>query len=192
MEQYLKNFKTCLQKEIPYCAAECPFHIDILDFIEKMKRGGFKAAFKTYRNAVGFPLIASNLCHEPCRGVCPGKETDCAIELRMLEKACISFSEDSAPTDYNLPMKKKKVAIIGAGVSGLACALRLCMKKYEVEIFEAKDRIGGSLWSLLDSEIFLTDIEEQFKHEKYALHLNTLVGSTEDLAGDGFDAVYVA
>lgn len=192
MEKYLKNFKNCLQKEIPFCAAECPFHLEILDFIEKMKRGGFRGAFKTYRNAVGFPLIASHLCHEPCKGVCPGKETGSPIELLMLEKACISFAGDRSPTDYNLPLKSKKVAIIGAGISGLACALRLCMKKYEVEIFEASGRIGGSLWELMEPEIFLTDIEEQFKHEKYTLHLNTRIRSADELDRSSFDAVYVA
>lgn len=172
--------------------AECPFHLEILEFIEKMKRGGFKGAFKTYRNAVGFPLIASNLCHEPCKGVCPRRESDSAIELLMLEKACISFAGDRSPTDYNLPLKKKKAAVIGAGISGLACALRLCMKKYEVEIFEESGRIGGYLWKLMEPELFLTDIEEQFKHENYILHLNTQVRTAEDLAGYGFDAVYVA
>lgn len=192
MEQYLKKFKNCLQKEIPYCAVECPFHIDIPDFIEKIKRGGFRGAFKTYRDATGFPNIASELCHEPCKGVCPRKDTDSAVELLMLEKACISFTADRAPTDYNLPMKKKKVAVIGAGISGLACALRLCMKKYEVEIFEASGRIGGYLWEIIPPEIFLADIEEQFKHEKYMLHLNTPVQRLEDLSEKGFDAVYVA
>ena len=192
MEQYLENFKSCRQKEIPFCASECPFHLDIPDFIEKMKRGGFKGAFKTYRNAVGFPMIASNLCHEPCKGACPGKDGAGAVELGLLEKACISLIEDKSPTDYNLPMKKKKVAVIGAGITGLACALRLCMKKYEVEIFEKSDRIGGSLWELLDPEVFLYDIEEQFKHEKYGLHLNTPVRMVGDLARYHFDAVYVA
>lgn len=188
----MKSFKNCREKEIPFCAAECPFHLDILDFIEKMKRGGFKGAFKTYRNAVGFPLIASSLCHEPCKGVCPRKGPDSAIDLLMLEKACISFAGDRSPTDYNLPQKKKKAAVIGAGISGLACALRLCMKKYEVEIFEASGRVGGHLWELMELELFLTDIEEQFKHEKYVLHLNTPVHSPEDMAKGGFDAVYVA
>ena len=192
MEQYLNNFKNCLQKEIPYCAAECPFHIDILDFIEKMKRGGFKGAYKTYRNAVGFPMIVSNLCPEPCKGVCPRREADAPIEMKLLEQACIAYAGDRSSTDYNLPMKKKKVAVIGAGISGLACALRLCMKKYEVEIFEEKDRIGGSLWELMEPDVFLADIEEQFKHENYTLHLNTPVRKVEDLYGKAFDAVYVA
>ncbi len=192
MEQYLKNFKNCLQKETTYCAAECPFHLDIPDFIEKMKRGGFRGAFKTYRDAAGFPRIASELCPEPCKSVCPRKDADSSIELLMLEKACISFTADRAPTDYNLPMKKKKVAVIGAGISGLACALRLCMKKYEVEIYEATGRIGGYLWEIMAPEIFLTDIEEQFKHENYVLHLNTKIQTAGELAGGCFDAVYVA
>ncbi len=192
MEQYLKNFKNCLQKETPFCTAECPFHLDVNDFIEKMKRGGFRGAFKTYRDAVGFPLIASSLCHEPCKAVCPRKDQDSSVELGLLEKACISFAGDRNPTDYNLPLKKKKVAVVGAGISGLACALRLCMKKYEVEIFEASGRIGGSLWELLEPELFLTDIEEQFKHEKYVPHFNTPVRSVWDLAEQGFAAVYIA
>ncbi len=192
MEQYLNNFKNCLQKEIPYCVSACPFPLDVIEFIEKMKRGGFKGAFKTYRNAVGFPRIGAALCHEPCKGVCPGKEQGGAIELLMLEKACIDHAGDRSPTDYNLPGKKKKVAVIGAGISGLACALRLCMKKYEVEIFEASDRMGGYLWELLDPELFLADIKEQFLHEKYVIHYNRIIEKPEDLAEYGFDAVYAA
>lgn len=192
MEQYLNHFKNCLQKEIPYCTAECPFHLDITDFIEKMKRGGFRGAFKNYRDAVGFPVIAAELCHEPCKDVCPRKGPDRAIALKLLERACMDFTADKSPTDYNLPMKKKKIAIIGAGISGLACALRLCMKKYEVEVFEASDRLGGHLWSLMSPEIFLTEINEQFQHEHYTIHYNCMVKTPEDLAGRGFDAVFVA
>lgn len=192
MEQYLEKFKNCLQKEIPYCAAECPFNFDILDFIDKMKTGRYKAAYRAYRNAVGFPLIASSLCPEPCKAVCPRKKIDSSIELGMLEKASISFAEDMVPTEYNLPIKRKKIAIIGAGISGLACALRLCVKKYEVDIFEATEQIGGQLWKLMPAEIFMKDIEEQFKHEKYTLRLNTFVQTPNDLSGANFNAVYVA
>ncbi|MEG1584803.1 MAG: FAD-dependent oxidoreductase, partial [Anaerovorax sp.] len=104
----------------------------------------------------------------------------------------ISFTATTKPTAYNLPIKKKKIAVIGAGISGLACALRLATKKYEVEILEKSDRIGGSLWSLMDSKVFLPDIEEQFQFETYALHLNREIKNREELEQGGYDAVYVA
>jgi Fe-S oxidoreductase len=192
MERYLPGFKNCRQKEIPFCVSECPFHLDVFDFIEKMKRCAFKGAFMAYRNAVGFPAIASRLCDEPCKKVCPGRDSGGAVELGLLEKACIALTEDRRPTDYNLPAKRKRAAVVGAGISGLACALRLCAKKYEVEIFEATARIGGYLWEIMDPDVFLADIEAQFMHETYTLHRNTAVQIADDLNGGGFDAVYVA
>lgn len=196
MEKYLTNFKNCLQKEVPFCRAECPFHLDILAFIEKLRRGSFKAAFKNYRNAVGFPVIVSHLCDAPCQRVCPRAETDTPINLPLLEQACLDFTKNTDPADYNLPAKKGRIAIIGGGISGMACALRLATKKYEVVVFEKSDRIGGHLWNLMDSEIFLSDIEHQFMHETYELRLNAEITSLEDLhTADevgGFDAVYVA
>ena len=192
MQEYLKNFNNCLQNEAPYCMATCPFYMNIPEFVDKMKRGAFKAAFKIYQNAAGYPLIASNLCHEPCKKVCPLKDVNGSIELGKLESACLLFTEDKSPTSYNLPMKNKKIAVIGAGISGLACVLRLCMKKYHVEIFEASDRIGGHLWQIMDPEVFMSDITEQLKHEEYILHLNQRIEKVEDLNEGKFDAVYVA
>lgn len=192
MEKYLSNFKNCLQKEVPFCRAECPFHIDVLEFIEKLRRGSFKAAFKNYKNAVGFPVIVSHLCDAPCMGVCPRQETDDAINLPLLEQACLDFTKNTDPADYNLPKKKGRIAIVGGGISGLACALRLATKKYEVEVFEKSDRIGGHLWDVLDSEIFLADIEHQFMHETYTLHCGSEITDLGELVSRGFDAVYVA
>ena len=192
MQQYLANFKNCLQKEPPFCQAECPFHVNVLDFIEKLRRGSFKAAFKDYRNAVGFPLIVSNLCGAPCESVCPRGRTDKAINLLALERACIDFAGDTSPADYNLPKKHGKIAVIGAGISGLSCALRLATKKYDVVVYEKSGRLGGHLWDILDPDIFLNDFEKQFKYADYELRLNTGVFSLEQLDGELFGAVYVA
>ena len=192
MQRYLPNFKNCLQKEVPFCQAACPFNLNVLDFIEKIKRGSFKAAFREYRNAVGFPVIVSHLCDAPCAQICPRNETDQAIDLHALERASLAFTRDTDPTDYNLPQKQGKIGIVGAGISGLSCALRLAVKKYNVVLYEKSERIGGHLWELLDSEIFLRDINKQFKFETYDLHLNTEVLSLEQLDGEGFDALYVA
>jgi len=189
MGETREKMRACLQDEEAFCTAACPFRLDVRDFIEKMRRGSFNSAFRAYRNAVGFPGIVASLCPEPCKAVCPRRSTDAPISLRLLERAGMDHASNVDPTDYNVPRKDKRIAVVGAGVSGLAAALRLAARKYEVTVYERSDRIGGHLWGVLPPEVFLCDIERQFMHEKYDLRLDTHV---ESLDGLDFDAVYVA
>lgn len=192
MEKYLKQFETCRQGEKPFCTNTCPFHVDVLDFQEKMARNNYNSAYKTFRNAVGFPDIVAAMCTEYCAASCPRGELDQAVQLNLLEKTCVAKATKKDPTDYNLPAKSRKIGIIGAGISGLACALRLCSKKYDVTIYEKTERLGGQLWDLLPSEIFMEDIRRQFQFENYTLHDNTEIKSIEELRSEAFDAVYLA
>lgn len=192
METYYKQFENCLQQERPYCTDECPFHMDILDFQDKMRSKRYNAAYKIMRNAVAFPDIVAALCPEYCTQHCPRADVDEAIRINLLEKTCVARAKRKTPNEYNLPAKKGKVAVVGGGISGLACALRLASKKYTVAVYERTDRLGGMLWDLLPETVFLEDIERQFKFENYTLHLNTEVKHIEELTGEAFDAIYVA
>ncbi|MDR2770689.1 MAG: NAD(P)-binding protein [Clostridiales Family XIII bacterium] len=192
MSEYKDNFDACLQKEAPFCGAACPFHMDVPDFVEKIRKGMWNAAFKVYRNATGFPHIAAALCHAPCGPACPLAARGGAIETALLERACLDFAKDKGATSYNVPGKHRRIAVVGAGVSGLACALRLCAKKYSVEVFARGTRLGGKLWEILPPQLFLRDIEEQFQHETYTLHDVVSVPGRDFLNARGFDAVYVA
>lgn len=189
MEQATGNIQDCLQNEPPFCAAACPFHLDVRDFIEKMQRGAFNAAYRMYLNAVGFPGIVSAFCDQPCQGVCPRKDKDQPIALRLLEQAAGSYARNTDPNNYNLPPKHQKIAIIGAGPSGLACALRLASKKYAVTVYERSERIGGHLWQHLPPEIFLKEFERQFQNEHYTLILGKEVTRIDALE---YDAIYTA
>jgi len=179
----------CLQSEQAFCTAACPFNLDIRDFVGKIQQGRFNIAYKTYQHVVGFPGIVSALCPEPCKLVCPLKNKGGSISLKELEKASIAYARSTDPDHYNVPLKDKRIAIVGAGISGLACALRLTARKYRVVIFEKSGRIGGHLYNILSPEIFLTDIDLQFKHEKFDLRLDTEINNLDDL---DFDAVYIA
>jgi len=179
----------CLQFERAFCSAECPFNLDIRDFAGKLQQGRFNVAYKTYQNVVGFPGIVTALCPEPCKKVCPMKDAGGPISLKWLEKASMDHARNKEPDQYNMPPKNKKIAIIGAGISGLACALRLSTKKYPVTVFEKSDRIGGHLYDLLDPEIFLEDIKLQFKYEIYQLYTDTEITDIDVL---DFDAIYIA
>ena len=181
--------RDCLQNERAFCTAECPFVIDVLDFIGKLQQGRFNMAYRLYQNAVGFPGIVNALCPEPCKNVCPMRNAGGAISLKGLEKAAIEYARSQDPDQYNMPVKDKKVAVIGGGISGLACTLRLSTRKYQVTLFEKTDRIGGHLYELLPEELITEDIQRQFMHENYTLRLNEEITSLEGLS---FDAIYIA
>ena len=203
MEDSKARIKTCLQNEQAFCTAACPFGLDVRAFMDKMQQGRYNAAFRAFSNAVGFPGIVAHLCDEPCKAVCIRGKTsgavagagqapqDGAVSIRLLERAALDLATRKDPNNYNMPAKNKKIAVIGAGISGLACALRLCSKKYAVTVYEKEDRIGGHLWDSLPSKLFLKDIDHQFMHESYTLRLNTRVTALADLS-PGVDAVYIA
>lgn len=187
MEKYYKQFDDCRQNEAPFCTDTCPFHVDVLDFETKMEAKRYNAAYKTIRNSVAFPDIVAALCPQYCTENCPA---DDKIQINLLEKTCTAKAKKKEPTDYNLPARDHKIAVIGGGISGLACALRLASKKFHVTIFEKTDRIGGQLWDRMDPDVFMADIERQFQFEDYTLNLNTEVKDLEELKE--FEAVYVA
>ncbi|MDR3225750.1 MAG: FAD-dependent oxidoreductase [Clostridiales Family XIII bacterium] len=218
LDDYLPRFDTCRLAEPPFCRAKCPFHLDVVDFVDKIGKGAYRAAYRTYRNAVCFPRVVSEICPAPCADVCPlGIEADSAggsfvngdsvdetggdasgrgpIDLPMLERYTVAEAGATPPNNYNIPARDGRVAIIGGGLSGLGCALRLATRNYRVELFEKNDRIGGADLDKLNAETrdaCLRDIEAQFRNEKYELHLNHEVASIEDLTALGFDAIYIA
>ncbi len=192
MEKYFRQYDTCRQNERPFCSAACPFHVDVSDFQMKMANNNYSAAYRTFRNAVGFPDIAAALCPEYCAPVCPRGELDQSVQLNLLERTCVARAAKKDPTDYNVPIKPRKIAVIGAGASGLACALRLTQKKYDVTIYEKTGRLGGKLWERMPSEIFLEDIRRQFQFEKYTLHLDTEINNIDAIRDQGFEAIYAA
>ena len=181
----------CLENETAFCIAECPFHLDVPEFMNKIVHGSFHAAFRDFKNAVGFPRIALELCDERCRTVCPRKDKDSAVQMKLLERASVKYAKNIKPTQFNLPQKNIKVAVVGAGICGMSCALRLCEKKYHVDIYEKTGMIGGHLWEIMDPSIFLDDLKQQFMFEHYELHLNCDVQSVDSISS-GYDAVFIA
>lgn len=179
----------CMQNDPPSCGAACPFGLDIRDFISKMKRGAFGPAYRAYLNTVAFPGIVSKICSQPCKGACVLSEGNCAISIRDLEAAALKYAPNPLPNCYNMKERPEKISIIGAGLSGLACALRCASKKFQVTVYEASDRIGGALWDMMPSDQFLPELERQFMYEKVEYKLNTKITDLSDLDAD---IVYVA
>lgn len=192
MEKYFKQFEACRQKEEPACTNTCPFHLDVKDFLEKTGRNKYDRAYKNYRDAVVFPEIVSKICDARCQNACPRTHIDDAVQIRLLEETCVNKARKKEPLKYNLPKKQGKIGIIGGGLSGLTCGLRLATKKYSVVIFEKEKIPGGQLKYIMDEAEYLAAIDLQMSKEEYELLTDTEIAGLDSLAEYGFDAVYIA
>ena len=181
----------CHQDEPPFCTVACPFHLDIRDIERKWEGGRWNAAYRSFQTAVLFPEIVTALCPGYCEDVCILKERGGALAVRGLERAAVRLASRKTPSAFNLPPKGRKVVIIGGGLSGLGCALRLLNKKYEVEICEKSDVVGGEAREQMDTALFDGEIRFQFQNERPLFRLNTEVTDLEAVRKDA-DAVYIA
>ncbi len=180
---------SCFRGEPPLCADACPLRVDVRGLVGKILKRDFDGAYRLYRSKAIFPAISARVCHEPCKAGCGRAGIVPPVELAALERACVGLAKNRDPAKYPLPARTKSVAVIGAGLSGLACALRLAAKKYPVTVYEQRGRIGGRLWDLLPPEEFLPELELQFKYERYDLRLSSQI---DELSAITADAIYIA
>lgn len=180
----------CYSGEEAPCASACPLNLNVLDFINKLQRGNFQSAYTLFRDYAIFPGIVQKLCPKPCEPACPRGLVDQPVALNKLEKAAIDFARNTTPVRYNMPAKNQTVAVVGTGLCGLSCLVRLASHGYRVTVFEKTGRLGGSLWEKLPGGDFCKEIEQQTGHFSYELCTDTEITNLEELKD--FDAVLLA
>ena len=181
MQKYYQQFDACRERDIPACADVCPFRMDILTIQDRIAGGRFNAAYKSIRDCVVFPGIVSELCPGYCENVCIRQSVDTPVQLRLMEKSVVANTTRKTPNKYNLPARKQRVAVIGAGLSGMGFAFRMASKKYGVTVFEKSSKIGGRLAELMDEAAYMAEFELQFKNEKYELITDTEITDIRQL-----------
>lgn len=185
----------CIQEEPPECTAACPIHVDARAFVGNMARGAFQEAWKVLRKTMPFPGILGRICDAPCRDRCKRAEAGQAIEIGLLERACVTTP---APKQriLSLPKKDKRIAIAGSDLDSLTAAWDLSRKGYGVTLFEAGEEPGGCLPAIPEA-ILPRDVVAEAIWELSLLgveiRLNAPVRDTHFLADlrSGFDAVYL-
>ena len=193
LEKYNDYLKKCFKEDPPPCRCSCPFKLDVRSFTAKVGRGRFDSAYREYRNAVLFPEIVSRVCEAPCESVCVRRENDGeAVSLKGIEAACIAFSKDRKTVRYDLPVKPDRIAVIGGGPSGLACALKLAGRNIPVTIFFAEAETGGSLAYSAAAEVYRAEIDAELAGLPIEFRPNTVVTEIGAVLDEGFRAVYIA
>ncbi|OEF98445.1 NADPH-dependent glutamate synthase [Desulfuribacillus alkaliarsenatis] len=200
-EQAISEAKRCLKCKNPKCQLGCPVNIDIKDFIALTAEGKFIEAYKKIKEKNSLPAVCGRVCpqEEQC-------EVECIVGLKG-EPVAIGRLERFV-SDYALTKEHKKivcevsagkkVAVVGSGPAGLACAGELAKLCYDVTMYEAFHEPGGVLmYGIPEFRLPKGIVKEEVEFLKEAgvkIECNVIIGKTltiDDLFEMGFEAVFL-
>lgn len=191
----------CLHCKNPRCVEACPVGLHIPDFIAKVREGDIDGAASVIAMDSSLPAVCGRVCPQEtqCEGSCILGVKGEAVAIGKLERF-VADNSTAAKHSATAPGNGKKVAVIGSGPSGLACASDLAKWGYDVTIFEALHKAGGVLeygipeFRLPKDTVLKREIEE-VKALGVKIETNVIVGRTitiDSLMDDeGFKAVFV-
>lgn len=136
----------CMDCGIPYCLEGCPVSNVIPDFNDLVYLGDWQAAYRSLAQTNNFPEFTGRVCPAPCETSCTLNINDDPVTIKALELSIIerAFKEGWVTPQPGLP-SGKKVAVVGSGPAGMACAQQLARAGHAVSLFEKNDRMGGLL-----------------------------------------------
>ena len=200
-EMAMEEASRCLNCKNKPCVNGCPVNVQIPDFISKIAEGDFKGAYDKISENNALPAVCGRVCPQEmqCEGKCVRGIKGESVAIGRLER----FAADYFMENYSREIPKiikngKKVAVIGAGPSGLTCAGELARKGYEVTVFEAFHTAGGVLvYGIPEFRLPKAIVQKEIDGLK-ALGVNIMtdmvigkVLSVDEIFDMGFDAVFI-
>ena len=193
--------KRCLNCKNRPCVAGCPVNINIPEFINEIKQGNFEEAYQIINQSSSLPAVCGRVC--PQESQCEAK---CTVGIKFepvgigrLERFVADYHNANSTEKAVAPESNgHKVAIVGAGPSGLTCAGDLAKKGYKVTIYEALHTAGGVLvYGIpefrLPKSIVAKEVET-LKQLGVDIETNVVIGKTltiDELFENGYEAVFV-
>ena len=140
-----KQSARCMDCGIPYCHNGCPVNNLIPDWNDLVYEGNWKAALETLHSTNNFPEFTGRICPAPCEASCTLNITDKPVTIKSIECAIIDrgWEENWILPKISQIKTGKKVAVIGSGPAGLACAQQLARVGHAVTLFEKNSNLGG-------------------------------------------------
>ena len=137
----------CMDCGIPFCHKGCPLGNIIPDWNDLIYRGRFQDAIERLHRTNNFPEFTGRVCPAPCEEACVLNINSKPVTIKLIEKHIIDHAFAQGWVKPVVPSVRtgKKVAVVGSGPSGMACAQQLARAGHSVTLFERSDRVGGLL-----------------------------------------------
>lgn len=137
----------CMDCGIPFCHSGCPLGNLIPEFNDAVYKSDWKSAYNILKSTNNFPEFTGRICPAPCEASCVLGINKDAVAIEYIEKSIIerAFDEGWVEPKISENPKAQKIAIIGSGPAGLACADQLSSVGYKVTVYERANKIGGLL-----------------------------------------------
>ncbi len=195
--QAVPNAFTIDKRGYPPCRVACPAGVNAQGYVALISQGKFKEALEVLRRTMPFAGVCGRVCTHPCEIDCERGKVDEPVSIRSLKRFMADYElrvgrEKATSIEKT---KEDKVAIIGSGPAGLACAYDLITEGYPVTVFEAAPQAGGLLRygipeyrlpkEVVDNEIsYIEELGVEIK-------INTPAKNLEDIFNKGYKAVFL-
>ena len=176
----------CMDCGIPFCQTGCPVSNVIPDWNDLVYKKNWEQAYSALSATNNFPEFTGRICPAPCEASCTLNINDDPVGIKSIEQAI-------AEKAWHLGLVKpiiskikinKKIAIIGSGPAGLACAQQLARKGYQVTVYEKNDRLGGLLrYGIPDFKLDKKLVDrriDQLKKEGVKFKISHCIGNSSD------------
>ncbi len=202
-DEAVEEAQRCLHCKNAKCIQGCPVNINIPEFIAGVKEGDFKKAYEVISESSALPAVCGRVCPQEtqCEGQCIRGIKGEAVSIGKLERFVADWAgENGIKPQVTVPANGHKVAVIGAGPSGLTCAGDLAKMGYDVHIFEALHKAGGVLvygipeFRLPKDKVVAKEVEN-VKALGVKIETNVIIGKSvtidELMEEEGFEAVFI-
>ena len=180
----------CMDCGTPFCMSGCPVNNIIPDWNDLVYRQDWQAAIEALHSTNNFPEFTGRVCPAPCEEACVLRINNDPVGIKSIEHTIIDKAWEAGWVEPQPAAKKSgsKVAVVGSGPAGLACAQQLARAGHAVTVFEKNDRLGGLLrYGIPDfkMEKWLIDRRvEQMRAEGVEFRVNHVIGGAPVGAGN--------
>jgi glutamate synthase (NADPH/NADH) small chain len=184
----------CMDCGVPFCMSGCPVNNIIPDWNDLVYRQDWKTAIEVLHSTNNFPEFTGRICPAPCEEACVLRINEDPVSIKSIEHAIIdkAWEEGWVRPQPAAHKTGKKVAVVGSGPAGLACAQQLARAGHDVTVFEKSDRVGGLLrYGIPDFKLEKGVIDrrlEQMRAEGVKFRSAVFVGVRSPAKGVGSDA----